>query len=444
MEDTTDSANFAAVEDLQATHPVTAAFIDQTPLIDNHPLNSTRMNGAQLVVEVSELTYQETTIKIFNSGVKINNSPRFFFEPIVVLDSTSVVIQPQNLFKEDVVRFTIQMWNADLRSKVVERLRLDCSTEITDKDVSVMPYEDIRLVGQRGSIHKSIKIMEEAIPYNRLNEKLDFFLLCDSPSTATSLAENLRHYPELIVRKWKLALECSEPALNTFMNDDKTRQMKRPLSRLLLVSTSTTTSESRQELTSNEKEESRPTASAIGIDATAPMFQAGGSGGEIKNIPMPPRFEGFPIEPVVSSTPMPPHLRNQPNSQRHRKSNNRGHRQQQQISPTSVINTTDPAYTYGAGSRDGVTPAMHWPHLLTSVPPPPMNLDGLTPKPLEPVWKQMRHADNKIVSHPAAVSCGIQERFSRYVGVLVDRLIFFKSNSIVLCVIVQAVGSRRG
>jgi len=276
------------------------------------------------------------------------------------------------------------MWNADLRGKVLEALRRDYP-EITEKDVSVMPYEDIRLVGQRGSIHKSIKIMEEAFPYNRLNEKLDFFLLCDSPSTAKSLAENLRHYPEIIVRKWRLALECSEPALNTFMNDyNKTHQMKRPLSRLLLVSTSAATAVSRRELTSNETEESMPTASAIGIDATVPMFQAGGSGGEIDNIPMPPRIEGVPIEPVVSSTmqpPMPPHLRNQPNSQHYRKSNSRGHQQQQRISPTSVINTTEPAYTYGAGSRFGVTPAMHWPHLLTSVPPPPMNLDGLTPKP---------------------------------------------------------------
>jgi len=86
------------------------------------------------------------------------------------------------------------MWNADLRSKVVELLRLD-NPEIQENDVNIMPYEDARLVGNPNGIHSSIKIVEEATPYHRLNEKLTFFLFCDTPTTAKGLAENLRSFP---------------------------------------------------------------------------------------------------------------------------------------------------------------------------------------------------------------------------------------------------------
>ena len=178
--------------------------------------DSTEMDSPspQQLVHAGELSYQEITIKIFTEATneKSKTSPRFFFEPTVVLDPKSVIIQSQELFKEDVVRFSIQMWNQDIRSKVLDRLRLK-NSEVDEDDVRVMPYEDVQLVGKPGSFHQSVKIMEEASPYHRLNEKLDFFLLCDSPATAKGLANNLRHYPEFVVRKWQLALECRGLAL---------------------------------------------------------------------------------------------------------------------------------------------------------------------------------------------------------------------------------------
>jgi len=71
-----------------------------------------------------------------------------------------------------------------------------------------MPYKEVQLVGKPGGFHPSVKIMEEAKSYHRLNEKLDFFLLCDSPSTGRVLAENLSLHPEFVLRKWQLAIEC--------------------------------------------------------------------------------------------------------------------------------------------------------------------------------------------------------------------------------------------
>lgn len=192
------------------------------PLMVNCPTDlPSRVSGPPLIVEVGELSYREFTIKIFteDKSLKNNVSPRFFFEPIVVMDSSSVVvIQPQELFQENVVRFTIQMWNPEIRLKVLELLRLD-DPDVKEKDVRVMPYESVRLVGKR--IHESIQIMEEATSYRRLNEKLNFFLLCDSPSTAKVLAENLRSYPEFVTRKWQLELECSGLAFSPSMTDNK-------------------------------------------------------------------------------------------------------------------------------------------------------------------------------------------------------------------------------
>ncbi len=182
------------------------------------------------VVEVGKLTYREFTIKIYTDAAsdKKKIPPRFFFEPIVVLDPNSIIIQSQEFFQQYVVRFSIQMWNAEIRSQVLELVRHD-QPELKEMDVSIMPYEDVQLVGKPGSIHHSIKFMEEATSYHRLNEKLDFFLVCDSSSTAKVLADNLRRYPEFVVRKWQLALECRGLSLNSSVTDGKASPMKRPI-----------------------------------------------------------------------------------------------------------------------------------------------------------------------------------------------------------------------
>lgn len=202
-----------------------------TPIIKPPELN---MPQPQLI-QVAKLQYHEFTVKIFTDGLsgKINNSPRFFYEPIVVLDPKSVTIQSQDLSKEDVVSFSIQMWNIEIYHKVLELLRLK-KLEVDGNDVSVVPYEDIQLVGKPGSIHPSIKIMEDVISYHRQNEKLEFFLLCDSSVTAQNLADNLRKSPSFLVRKWQLALECRGLALNPSLTDGKASPINRPFFKLFV------------------------------------------------------------------------------------------------------------------------------------------------------------------------------------------------------------------
>ncbi len=195
----------------------------------------------QQLVQVAKLKYQEFSVKIFTDGsTSKKNPPRFFFEPIVMLDPKSITIQSQDLSKEDVVSFTIEMWNGEIHSKVLDLLRVKKLIEVDENDVSVMPYEDVQLVGKPGSIHQSIQIMEDVIPYDRQNKRLEFFLLCDSPSTAQNLADNLRKCPSFLVRKWQLALECRGLALNPLVADDKPSSIVRPVFKLVVSTPSIT------------------------------------------------------------------------------------------------------------------------------------------------------------------------------------------------------------
>lgn len=126
-----------------------------------NPPDLTQTNHPQRLVEVGELSYQQSTIKIFKDGA----IDKFFFQPIVVLDQNSVVIQSQKLFKEDVVRFSIIMWTPEIRSKALERLRLK-KFQVNDDDVRVMPYDSVQLVAKPGSIHSSIKLWKKRSPIN--------------------------------------------------------------------------------------------------------------------------------------------------------------------------------------------------------------------------------------------------------------------------------------
>lgn len=138
-----DHTNSTEEDQQQQEMQIPALNGDQESTTILNPPDLTGMIPAQQVVEVAKLSYKGFTTKIFTIGT----SKQFFFEPTVMLDPQSVTIQPQDLFKEDVVSFTIQMWNSELRSKVLELLRLD-NAEINEKDVSVMPYKEVQLVGK--------------------------------------------------------------------------------------------------------------------------------------------------------------------------------------------------------------------------------------------------------------------------------------------------------
>lgn len=136
---------------------------------------------------------------------------RFYFEPLVSLDPNSIIDKTHAFLKQEFVRITIQMWNAEVRVKVLERLRSMpqfSHLKLRDDDICVMPYEDVQLVCKWGGNSQSIRLLEQPTSYLRSRESLDFFLLCDSHATACTLAEDFRQNPEFTLNSWQLALEC--------------------------------------------------------------------------------------------------------------------------------------------------------------------------------------------------------------------------------------------
>jgi len=155
------------------------------------------------MVPIGKVSYHNVLIGIFtDSSEKIPR--RFFFEPVVLLDPKSIACQTHQLFKQEVVRFSIEMWNSELRSKVrdrVQSLPTFKHLEIHDDDIFVMPYEEVQLVLKPGcSMDQSIQLMDQLMTsfHRRSNENLDFYFICDTQLTATTLADNIREYPDFV------------------------------------------------------------------------------------------------------------------------------------------------------------------------------------------------------------------------------------------------------
>ena len=160
---------------------------------------------------VAKVRYRNLLVKIFSDSLD-NNSPRqFFFEPLVLLDPKIIVSGSYESSKQNFIQITIQMWNEEIRSKVLERLRSLKNlknVEIEEEDICVMPFEEVLLVAKSGSLPNSISLTDKPRSYLRSNEKLDFCLLCDSSSSAQALAHDLRLNTETTLNEWQLELEC--------------------------------------------------------------------------------------------------------------------------------------------------------------------------------------------------------------------------------------------
>jgi len=93
-----------------------------------------------------------------------------------------------------------------------------------------MPYEEIRLVVKPRSVLKSTKQIDESIPYYiQLRDSLDFILQFEYPKVAEELVKDFKKNPEIVTKKWMLALECKGLSLGSgckpleMMTTSKTR-----------------------------------------------------------------------------------------------------------------------------------------------------------------------------------------------------------------------------
>jgi len=123
------------------------------------------------------------------------------------------------------------MWNPEIRSKVLERLETlpDLGQlKISEEDINVMPFEDVQLISNFGALSQSIKLMKQSTSYARFKENLEFYILCDLPSTASALAADFKKNPEFTLNSWQLALECKGLAIKSWDNNSSTTPFKRP------------------------------------------------------------------------------------------------------------------------------------------------------------------------------------------------------------------------
>ena len=192
--------------------------------ITEQQLSSSRMD------KVTKLKYENVVIDIFTDS---RTEPRrFFFEPMVQLDPTTISIESSSdkFVKEKFVCFKIKMWTEDLRSKVLDRLRslpdLPNSSKIQLDDISVMPYEDLKLVKESEYIinNKSVRLAQKSTSYERLSDSVPFYFRCDSMDSARFLADNLRQHPDFLLAKCKLGLECQGIVLPSGSNPPDRRR----------------------------------------------------------------------------------------------------------------------------------------------------------------------------------------------------------------------------
>jgi len=151
----------------------------------------------------------------------MRNPPRFFFDPVVILDPKTIVSESHEFLKKNSVRFTVQMWNQVIRSKVLARLKALPSLadlKIGEDDIHVMPYVEVQLVYKADSLPQSIQLTDQQKPYLQLNKSLDFQIQCDSSYLAAALAKDFQLNPKMILDSWELALECRGLALGNGAN----------------------------------------------------------------------------------------------------------------------------------------------------------------------------------------------------------------------------------
>jgi len=148
------------------------------------------------IVEVAKLSYRGSVIRIFaDAGVR--NPRRFFYEPLVQLNPKSIFVHHHSVLQSDVVSFTIEMWNPELRRQVLGRVKsLSSFSNITigEQDMNVLPFVWIEM-GQIVGNGINIGLRGKSISYRLQSESLEFYMLSNSTIFANVLAENFRQNP---------------------------------------------------------------------------------------------------------------------------------------------------------------------------------------------------------------------------------------------------------
>ena len=145
------------------------------------------------LVPIGRMPYRNFLICVYRKTG--GESALFYYEPVVLFDPKTVV---QN---GDEVSFTVDLWNRTVQNRAVKFLREEVGeADLKSHQVSVMPYEEVRLV--KISNEGYITLPESPKLYRNLSESLDFELKCEAESTTVDAKYLSKHF----------ALEFRSPA----------------------------------------------------------------------------------------------------------------------------------------------------------------------------------------------------------------------------------------
>ena len=191
--------------------------------------NSTATQSS-ILFHIVKVKYHNQLIKIFSNSLE-KKPLQFFFEPLIHLDPKTIMTMSHSResVKQNILQFTIQMWNDELRLKVLERLRsLETfqNVKIGEEDVCVIPFEEVQLICKSGGLPQSIKLDEKPTSYLRSDENLNFYLLYSA--SAIDEIDQFQKNPQFTLNDWQLQLECRGVSIDSWLTPAGSTSLQRP------------------------------------------------------------------------------------------------------------------------------------------------------------------------------------------------------------------------
>ncbi len=119
---------------------------------------------------------------------------KYFYKPIALLDHRSAISTFNDVTKESIMRFKIQMWNEEIEKKIIQQVSKVVDEEVQPHQVEVIYLEEVRLASSEPS-----SIMYSIPVWLTFQSKkfMWFSFFCPERSDCDQLAETMRTSPEL-------------------------------------------------------------------------------------------------------------------------------------------------------------------------------------------------------------------------------------------------------
>ena len=153
---------------------------------------------------VYHMPYHHFCVKIYKAA---REPVRFLYEPIVLLESIAMHVDKAS--GQAYISLTIKMWDAELTKQVENWIKgQPGNQDVQEFYVEAMPFEEVQLVSKEtnGST-AAYRLPEKPTPYRQLDQRLKFYLLCETKEAAAIVAESFQSDADFAVRD--LRLECN-------------------------------------------------------------------------------------------------------------------------------------------------------------------------------------------------------------------------------------------